>query len=685
MEAKALVAYYCVMQFVYPGFLFALFAISIPIIIHLFNFRRYKKIVFSDIRFLKQVIEKNQKQQNIKNWLVLLCRILAISFLVIAFAQPYLPFQKNKSIQKDKTVSIFIDNSFSMSTMGKEGELLETAKNKVRQIVDVYKNDCQFQLLSNDFEGKHQRLVNKQDFLNMLDEITLSASNKNLSQILSRQSQALSQNNSERISYIISDFQEKQLNATSYEMDSNLLVKFIPIEAEKQQNIFIDSAWLLTPLIKPNSPVTLKVRLRNESDDKSENQPLVLTINKVQKALQNFSCESHSYVDIDLTFTSSKEAFQNFELSIIDNPITFDDKLYFTISPSYKAEVLIINDKKDNAFLNQVLKVDDYYQSSIQNIKQLDFSAFKNKQLIILNEAENISTGLIEELKKQVLNGGYLLIIPPSNSSQMQILNALSSSLSNIQYAELTRQELKIDKINTQDELFKGVFNKRSQNIDAPSLHTYYPFSISSSTRGSDIFSLNNGSPFIFKSDLGKGKIFYSASPFSDEFSSFQKHAFFVPFILKIAIGKQIAPELYYTIGKDKLIKFKTENDDKIGYISKDKFEMVANIKNNQESKTMFVDEQINDAGSYHIKGADKTKLLASVSFNYNRVESYMGNFTKSDLEKINPSAEIIKEDISTMKKKIELEEYGISYWKYALLAAFAFILIEILLLRIMK
>ncbi|MCX6185937.1 MAG: BatA domain-containing protein, partial [Bacteroidetes bacterium] len=80
------------MQFVYPGFLFALFAISIPIIIHLFNFRRYKKIVFSDIRFLKQVIEKNQKQQNIKNWLVLLCRILAISFLVIAFAQPYLPF-----------------------------------------------------------------------------------------------------------------------------------------------------------------------------------------------------------------------------------------------------------------------------------------------------------------------------------------------------------------------------------------------------------------------------------------------------------------------------------------------------------------------------------------------------------------------------------------------------------------
>jgi hypothetical protein len=405
----------------------------------------------------------------------------------------------------------------------------------------------------------------------------------------------------------------------------------------------------------------------------------------VQKALQNFSCESHSYTDIDLSFTCGNEAFQNAELSIIDNPITFDDKLYFTISPSYQSDVLIINDKKENAFLSQVLKVDEFYRTSNQNIKQIDFAAFKNKQLIILNEAENISTGLLEELKKQVLNGTYLLIIPPSNSSQIQSLNILSSSLSNIQYSELIKQELKIDKINTQDELFKGVFNKLPQNIDAPSLHAYYPFSVSSSTRGSDVFSLNNGSPFIFKSNLGKGKVFFSAVPFSEEFSTFQKHAFFVPFILKIALGKQNAPELFYTIGNERLVKFKNESEDKIGYISKDKFEMVADIKNNQESKTMFIDDQIKEAGSYQIKGTDKSTLLSAVSFNYNRVESYMGNFTKNDLQKISPMADIINEDISTMKKKIELEEYGTSYWKYALIAALAFILIEILLLRLMK
>jgi L-asparagine transporter-like permease len=145
------------MQFVYPSFLFALFAIAIPIIIHLFHFRRYKKIVFSDLRFLKQVQEQNKAKQKLKDWLVLLSRILAIIFLVLAFAQPFLPADNATTLKGRKAISIFVDNSFSMNNEGKEGNLLEAAKNKARAIVNAYGNDDQFQILSQDLEGRHQR------------------------------------------------------------------------------------------------------------------------------------------------------------------------------------------------------------------------------------------------------------------------------------------------------------------------------------------------------------------------------------------------------------------------------------------------------------------------------------------------------------------------------------------------
>ncbi len=116
------------MQFVYPAFLFALAAIVIPIIIHLFHFRRYKKIIFSDLRFLKEVQEQNKSKQKLKDLLVLLARILAIIFLVLAFAQPFIPAQHSSMIKGQKAISIFIDNSFSMNNEGPEGNLLETVR-----------------------------------------------------------------------------------------------------------------------------------------------------------------------------------------------------------------------------------------------------------------------------------------------------------------------------------------------------------------------------------------------------------------------------------------------------------------------------------------------------------------------------------------------------------------------------
>lgn len=102
------------MQFLFPVFLFALAALAIPVIIHLFYFRRFKKVYFTNVKFLKEVKEETSARSKLRNLLVLLMRMLAIACLVSAFAQPFIP-QKNTEVEKGtKAVSVFIDNSFSM-------------------------------------------------------------------------------------------------------------------------------------------------------------------------------------------------------------------------------------------------------------------------------------------------------------------------------------------------------------------------------------------------------------------------------------------------------------------------------------------------------------------------------------------------------------------------------------------
>jgi hypothetical protein len=194
------------MSFTYPAFLFALSAIAIPIIIHLFNFRKFKTVYFSNVRFLKEIKQETQAKSKLKHLLVLAARILAISFLVFAFAQPFIPVENKKIIIGNKAISIFVDNSFSMDAINKSGTLLDEAKKRALEIVSAYKSTDRFQLLTNDFENKHQRLVNKDEFSELLDEIKVSPANHTISEIATRQMDLLQHAGNEiKISFILSE------------------------------------------------------------------------------------------------------------------------------------------------------------------------------------------------------------------------------------------------------------------------------------------------------------------------------------------------------------------------------------------------------------------------------------------------------------------------------------------------
>ena len=153
------------MNFLYPEFLWALFSLAIPVIIHLFHFRKFKKVYFTNVRFLKQIKNETESTSKIKNLLILIARLLAITCLVVAFAQPFLPKKNNTTKTGNKVVSIFIDNSFSMEAENKNGLLFEQAKNKAREIAKAYADDDKIQLLTNDFEGKQHHLLAKDEFL----------------------------------------------------------------------------------------------------------------------------------------------------------------------------------------------------------------------------------------------------------------------------------------------------------------------------------------------------------------------------------------------------------------------------------------------------------------------------------------------------------------------------------------
>jgi hypothetical protein len=676
------------MIFLNPSFLWALSLLMVPVIIHLFNFRRYKKQVFSDIRFLKQVQQESKAKRKIKEWLILAARMLAITFLVLAFAQPYKPAPLQQQQGKQKLISIYIDNSFSMNNEGPDGQLLDAAKEKARAIVSVYANTDQFQIVTNELSGKELRIVTKANALELIDAIQISPAVASLEEIYSKQKNAL-QNSESAFLYYISDFQKSTLKPDVFKPDSGFSISFLRVQANQYSNLYIDSVWLGSPSLRLNESNKLMIRLGNMSSRPAEDIAVQFKLNGVQKGMVNISCEANSNVQTEIDFTPSTEGWLKGEISVADHPITFDDKYYFSLYPIASSNIYCINNDKPNTFISDLYEVDKLYKLTQSKQDLINYSEFKKYQIIILNESDRLSSGLTDEIIKYVNNGGHLLIVPAADGSSAAKLNSL---LQYFKMPVLLNSEgltLQVSSLNLQDELFKSVFSRVPQQMDFPIIKQYYPVNISQSVEGKSLISLNNGAPLLWQAASGKGKVFLFTIPFQTTWSNFPTHSLFVPTLLKIGQGAQSQLPLAYTIGKQKWIaipEWQGAGKEKLIEIKGEKTALVTDVINKNGQMQIYLDHELTFAGNYTISSKTDKSEIAAASMNYARAESNLETLTVTQLEELaSQSAQfrVIHSETASLSYELGNELNGTPFWRICVILALLFVLFEILLLKL--
>lgn len=687
------------MNFTYPAFLFALSAIAIPIIIHLFNFRKFKTVYFSNIRFLKEVKQETQAKSKLKHLLVLAARILAIAFLVFAFAQPFIPVDNRKVVAGDKAVSIFIDNSFSMDAINKNGTLLDEAKKRAAEIVSAYKPTDRFQLLTNDFEGKHQRLVNREEFTELLDEIKISPSIRSISEVSSRQMDLLQQgSNKSKVAFLISDFQKTISNFSQLKNDTSVAINLVPLTAAEKSNVYIDTCWFETPVRQLNQVEKLHVRIKNVSEKVLENNAIKLFINEQQKTPASFNVDKESETEVVLSFVSRETGLQHCRIELNDYPVTFDDKFYFSFDVAKNIPVLSINasgseTQNGSPFINKLFGADSLFVLANFQENKLDYSTLSGYRLILLNELKTISSGLAQELKRFMVNGGSVLVFPNAESD----LNAYREFLLGVNanyFERLDTINTKVDKINLEHTIYKDVFDQKTfsaTNLNLPVVNSHFAISKSSRSSEESLLRLQNGDAFFSQYTVEKGKLYLSAVSLHPDFSNFVKHALFVPTLYKVGMYSQATAPLFYTIGNDEALESTASvSGENVYHIRslKNDFDIIPEHKVMDGKTQILAHNQVTNAGNYNLYAGKE--LISGVSFNFNRKESDLSCFTQdelnvqlaeNDLDNIN----IIKTGAQSLQQSLMELEQGKKLWKLCIILALLFLAAEVLLLRFMK
>lgn len=644
------------MQFKHPEILYFLFLLVIPILVHLFQLRRFKKEYFTNVQFLKELSIQTRKSSTIKKWLLLFTRLLLLACLIFAFAQPF--FTAKESLKATNEMYIVLDNSYSMQAKGQKGELLKRA---VQDLLEHTPEAQNFSLITNSetYWNTDIKSVQKD-----LQDLKYSATPFRLDNLIAKINARKSAFNKDII--VITDAVGIDANATkSFKKEDN--VYFILPEAEQKNNVSIDSVYLLQTL---DSFYEIAIKLSANGETIPAVPIALYNQSKLTaKTVVNFNGNDNGQI---VKFTIPKEDFHGY-VAITDKGLEYDNTYYFSISKPSKTNVISIGEAEKSNFLTRIYTADEFNYANFP-IANLDYNLLEKQDAIVLNELKDIPQALQTTLKSFVNKGGNIVVIPAQESNT----NAMNSFLANfgvLQFKAISNSDKKVTKINFKHPLFSNVFEKKVDNFQYPS--TKAAFGISSNSPS--ILSYEDQSAFLTSIANPLSSVYVFAAPINKTNSNFQNSPLIVPTFYNMAQNSQKTGVNALIIGEDQ--PFVVD-----ALLSKDE---ILTIKNASESfipvqqllntkVKMSFNENPPEAGNFGIfNGANS---LQNISFNYTRTESNL-SLVNTDI------AAGFKEidDIETVFNSIQSDRTDTQIWKWFVLLTLLFLVFELLIQKFVK
>ncbi|QDO95725.1 hypothetical protein FNB79_12710 [Formosa sediminum] len=641
------------MQFKHPELLYALFLLIIPIIIHLFQLRRFKIEAFTNVAILKTISQQTRKSSQLKKWLLLLTRLLLLACAILAFSQPFT--SKKNTINSAKETVVFLDNSFSLQQRGPQGNLFDRAIQDLILETDFNKT---ITLVTHDAVYKNTTINAIQNDLLQLSYTTNPLSYN--AAVLKSKSLFSNTSATQKQLVFISDFQQLE-SPFSIPEDTLIQVNLVKLTPTNTNNIALDSVY-----ISKSDPLQteLTLTLKNYGEP-VENVSIALHNNDKLIAKSAVSIVEQA----ETQFTIPSKTVINGVFSIEDSGLQFDNTLYFNINTPSKLNVLSISES-DDAFLSKIFTPDEFNFTST-SAQNLNYNSIETQHTIILNELKDISNSLINVLKTFTDQGGTLIVIP---STQLNT-SAYSTLLANYntRYKTLFNSEKRITSINYSHPIYKNdVFEKQVQNFQYPKVSQFYTVN---EAAGSAALSFEDGSPFLTQFS----NLFLFTSPINSDVSNFKNWAIIVPTFYKMAMQSLQHPKLFYTIGNLNSFDIDvTLNQDEILSIENSNTNFIPQQQYFNKKVSITTQNNPEQAGIYSVK--NKLETLKNISFNYDRKESKLEYQDISTLKHVTISNSI-PSLFDTLKSNTKINEL----WKWFIIFALAFLMLEMLILKYFK
>ena len=665
------------MTFLHPSFFWALGVLAVPIIIHLFNIRKTRRVYFSNNRFLKKVKENTTAKRKLKHYLILASRLLFLFFLVLAFCQPILPAREQQV--NHQNIIFYLDNSQSMSApISDRTRGLDAGISFISQIVETFPVDARYKLVTNDFAPYSNTFKTKTEIQELLSQIRLSPVSRSVDEV--KQRILRDPGSGEQEIFWVSDFQKSTSGvANPQETDSLFNWHLVPITFDELANVFVDTVFLDNPFASSGERNVLRVKVRNDGKQNVDQLNVKLNLNSIQAGATTVGVPAGGVSEAAFDLTTRLTGLNRASLTFNDYPVSFDNEFFFSLNYRDKIRVIEIKSSADATPVEKVYGNPEIFSFRSFPVSNFNYSTLAGADLVVVNSLDQIDEPLQLALRDYLSRNGVVFLIPGREPDEVSLKSFLQLPVFS-RVSSRTMQEL--ERPEYTNPFFENVFEEQSNSMVMPKALPVVDWGADRSA----ILHFKNDKPFLSRFS-GQGTLYVMASPLEPSYTDFYNHALFVPVMYRVATtSRNREQKLYYQL-KESLLTLRVDSlpdDEQVKLVSQE--EIIPGQRRVSQQIILDIPRHTVKTGFYNVVAAgDTVDLLA---FNPDRQESLMEQFGQNEITTFFGGKNIRffeATDTDSFGNEIKERYLGTPLWKYAIMLALLFLAAEVLLIRFMK
>lgn len=532
------------LNFLNTTVLVAAVAALIPLIIHLFFRRKVKVIEFSSLKHLKAMQRRQVRRLKIRQLLLLLVRMLIILLVVLAFARPT---TEKGTIGSHASVSavILFDNSASMNRYVADGNLLELAIKRAEQLMETFSESDEVALFTMAGSEKvdpyqvfgsaavaSQRLsAARPQYMPAELEGTL----ENTTDVLARAA------NLNKEIYFITDRQRYSLPDSAVLSSVKAAVYHLELPVEKIENCGIIEVNFGGQLILPGHEFNLTARVKNYGASDRDDLIASLFIDGNRVAQTDFAAPAGEETAVRFTRSVANTGFHWGFVELSDDKFPVDNRYYFSFRIPERFNLLIIDGDGTGDLLSLALapsqNINQYWSVKHTTPENLAGVNLWDYDVVFMAGAPELGRTYMQRLKSFVTQG-RALFLTYSAYADTGYLNSGWSQLSGVTYtrpAPIDPSRAGYYSLQSYD-MTHPVFSVFDFTENRPPEIKFYSLpDVDIADDAHVLLQFTGDRPALIERTAGRGRVLTFTGPIDARHSDITGHAFFVPFISRVA------------------------------------------------------------------------------------------------------------------------------------------------------